>query len=73
MKLVSDASSAWRWWSIRLALFGAAVQAGWEALDALGMAEGLPDWAQSAITAAIFIGVVAGRLINQGGADDKQG
>ena len=68
MRLVKDARKAWRWFSVQLALLGAAVELAWRALppDLIG---GVPDWAQSVVTVLIFGGVVAGRLIDQGGDD----
>jgi hypothetical protein len=71
LRLVGNASDALRWWSIRFAAFGFAVQGGWEALQMAGLTDNAPDWAQSVISAIIFFGVIAGRLLDQGGADDK--
>ncbi len=68
MKLVPDYKNALRWASVQLALAGAALQAGWLALpDDLKLA--FPEWSQSAIALVIFLGVVVGRLWDQGTAE----
>ena len=71
-KLVSNWKDAWRWWSMRFAVLGVAVQAAWEAIQLIGLDQHAPQWAQSAVTAVIFLGVLAGRLIDQGG-DKRNG
>ena len=68
MRLVKNANQAWRWFSIRLAALGLAVSAAWGALPA-DLAAQVPGWAKDAVTGLIFAGVVAGRLIDQGGDD----
>ena len=66
--LVKDARNAWRWFSVQLSVVGVAVSAGWLALPA-DLTSNVPAWAQNVATGLIFAGVVAGRLIDQGGGD----
>ena len=68
MRLVKDAGKAARWFSIQFAALGVAVEIAWRALPP-DLISGVPDWAQSVVTVLIFGGVVAGRLIDQGGDD----
>ena len=69
MKMVRDARNAWRWFSVQLSVVGVAVSAGWLALPA-DLTSNVPAWAQNVVTGLIFAGVVAGRLIDQGGGDE---
>ena len=70
MKLVNNAREAWRWYSVQALAVAAALQGGWMALDDLQSR--VPDWCVDTLTIAILISGIIGRLIPQGGGDDKQ-
>lgn len=63
MKLVDNVRTAWKWFSIQLAVFGAAIQGAVLAFPSV------KDWLGDTIThmagLAILVGIVAGRLIDQ--------
>ena len=68
LRPVENARSAWRWFSVQFAALGVAVEIAWRYLTPEQVL-GIPDWAQSTITVVIFLGVLLGRLIDQGGKD----
>lgn len=63
-KLIDEWKQAWRFWSVRLALIGAAMSAGWGALpaDTRALIPG-SQW----IGLFLFLAVTVARLIDQGG------
>lgn len=63
--MIADLTRAWRFWSIRLSMLGAALSAGWLALppDTRALVPGA-HW----IGLALFLLVAFARLINQPGA-----
>jgi len=69
MKLVKDAGSAWRWFSIQAMALAAAIQAAWAGMPA-DMAARIPEGAVSALSAAVLVLGIIGRLVDQGSGDD---
>ncbi len=63
MKLVENWKSAWKWFSIQIAVVGAAVQ------GAVLAFPNLKDWLGDGVThlvgLAILVGLVGGRLVDQ--------
>lgn len=67
MKLVSNARQAWRWYSVQAMAVAGALQGAWVALGPLQAR--VPDWAVDAMTVAILLSGIVGRLIDQGKAE----
>lgn len=65
LRFIADLRHAWRFWSVRLSLLGAAMSAGWAALPADSRA--LIPGAQW-IGLFLFVSVTLARLIDQPGA-----
>ena len=66
MKLVDNASQAWRWFSIQAMTLAAAIQGAMLALPP-EMAARIPEaWADLASMAVLILGII-GRLVDQGG------
>jgi hypothetical protein len=65
MKLVKDARSAWRWWSVQSMALAVAVQGAWQMLPP-DLAARVPDWIGTAATVAILVLGIVGRLVDQG-------
>jgi hypothetical protein len=68
MKLVTNASRAWRWFSVQAMTAAIALQAGWQAMPP-DLAERIPgEWVTGLSIAVLVLGIV-GRLVDQGGRD----
>jgi hypothetical protein len=67
MKLVPNARSAWRWFSVQLMALTAALQVAWETLPADALAVIPAEW-RGYITLALILLAIVGRLIDQGTA-----
>jgi hypothetical protein len=68
MKLVTNASRAWRWFSVQAMTVAIALQAGWQAIPP-DLAERIPgEWVTGLSIAVLVLGIV-GRLVDQGGGD----
>lgn len=63
MKLVDDARTAWKWFSVQIAIAGGAVQAAAFAFH------DFRDWLGDNLThlagAVMFVGAIMGRLVDQ--------
>lgn len=68
MKLVSDWKACLKWYSVQFALFGAALQGAWAAMP-LTTQESLPPYVRDTVTILIFLGILVGRIVDQGGND----
>jgi hypothetical protein len=64
MKLVPDWRKAWKWFSVQLALVGAALQAAILAFPSIK--EWLGDAVSHCVGLLILAGIVMGRLVDQG-------
>ena len=64
MKLVPNARKAWRWFSMQLIAFAAALQVLWETLPADAVAVIPADW-RGYITIGVLVLAMVGRLIDQ--------
>lgn len=67
MKLVDNARQAWKWFSIQLAVLGGAVQGAILAFP--GFRDWLGDKWSHIAGAVMFLGIIAGRLVNQNKPD----
>jgi hypothetical protein len=67
MKLVPNAASATRWFSMRILAVVAALQVAWETLPPEALAIIPPDW-RGYITLGLVLAAMIGRLIDQGTA-----
>jgi len=67
MRIVDGAAGALRWYSVQAMAAALAVQAAWTALPP-DLAARVPDWAASAVTAAVLALGILGRLVDQGAA-----
>ena len=67
MKLVDDASRAWRWFSVQLAALMAVLPLAWSELPADVKAYVPPEWRAWVVT-GLAVAVILGRLIKQGPA-----
>lgn len=65
MRLVKNARNAWRWFSVQAMTCALAIQGAWAMLPA-DLAARAPDWASNAVTSAILVLGIVGRLIDQG-------
>jgi hypothetical protein len=65
MKLVDDARRAWRWISVHCMAWAIAVQGAWEVVPP-EMRSGIPPRAVTAITVALLVLGIVGRLVKQG-------
>lgn len=63
MKLVDNARTAWRWFSIQLAVIGGAIQAAIMAFPAFK--DWLGDELSHAAGVVMFVGIILGRLVDQ--------
>jgi len=68
MRLIPNARRAWRMFSVQAMALALAVQGAWAALTPDQVAA-LPDWTVQAVTGAVLVLGIIGRLIDQGGAD----
>ncbi len=68
MKLVPEARRAWRWFSVQALAVLAALPLVWPQLPPEVQAM-LPEGARPWLLAALAIGGIAGRLIDQGGGN----
>ena len=66
MKLVQNASRAWRWFSVQAMTLAAAVQATWVLIPD-DMRGSVPSEWVAALTVALLVMGVLGRLIDQSG------
>jgi hypothetical protein len=64
MKLVDDAKSAWRWFSVQAMALALAIQGAWEVLPA-DMKAGIPPQYVTYITLLLLAMGIAGRLVKQ--------
>ncbi len=67
MKLVDDASRAWRWFSVQIAALLAVLPLAWAELPGDVKAYLPPEWRPWIVT-GLAVGIIAGRLIKQGPA-----
>jgi hypothetical protein len=72
MKLVSDWRDAWRWMSVRAMAAQGVVAASWLAVPDDMRASVPSEWLAFVAVTLTILGIV-GRVVDQGGADDKQG
>jgi hypothetical protein len=72
MKLVPDARRAWRWFSVQAMTLAIAIQGAWAMLTPQQV-DWLPEWVPHAVTTAILILGIIGRLIDQGDTGDGDG
>ena len=63
MKLVENAKQAWRWYSVQAMAVAGALQAAWLALG--DMQSRIPEWGVDALTVAILVSGIVGRLVKQ--------
>ena len=68
MKLVPNASNAWRWYSMQILTVIAALQVAWETLPPDALAVIPVDW-RGYITLGLVLAAMVGRLIPQGTAE----
>ncbi len=68
MKLVPNWRGSLRWASIQLAGLGAALSVAWLAVPE-DLKASFPAWAQDILALLIFVGVIVGRLWDQGAAE----
>jgi hypothetical protein len=66
MRMVDGARGALRWYSVQAMAVALAVQAAWTALPP-DLAARVPDWVASAVTGAVLVLGILGRLVDQGG------
>ena len=64
MKLVDDASRAWRWFSVQLAALMAVLPFAWAELPADVKAYVPPEWRPWIVT-GLALAIIAGRLVKQ--------
>jgi hypothetical protein len=64
MKLVENAKSAWRWFSVQSMVLAGAIQGAWLFVPEDLRASVPQNWLQS-ITIALMVAGVAGRLVKQ--------
>ena len=65
MRLVKNAKSAWRWYSVQAMGWAAALQGAWLMLPP-DMAATVPAWLVQAMTAVLLVSGIVGRLVDQG-------
>jgi hypothetical protein len=65
MKLVSNAKSAWRWFSVQAMALAGALQGAWLALPP-DMQERVPGDIVDALTVSVLVLGIIGRLVDQG-------
>lgn len=68
LKLVEDAHKAWSWLSMQAMLLAGVLQAAWAAMPA-DMQAALPRQAVTAVTVAVLVLGMLGRVVKQGGHD----
>lgn len=68
MKLVPNAGKAWRWFSVQAMTAAIALQAGWQAMPP-DLAARIPAGAVDALSIAVLVLGIIGRLVDQGGND----
>jgi hypothetical protein len=66
MKLLPDWRRSWRWFSVQAMALALAVQGAWAALTPDQVAA-LPDWTVQAVTGAVLVLGIIGRLVAQDG------
>lgn len=74
MRLIEDIDKAWRFASVRLALF-AGIVAAWAASqpeDFLALVEQLPPWARPLVGLAVFAAAAGSRVIKRGKPSETQ-
>ena len=67
MRIVDGSWGALRWYSVQAMAAALAVQAAWTALPP-DLAARVPDWVASAVTGAVLMLGILGRLVDQGAA-----
>lgn len=65
MTLIEDARAAWRYLSVQIPAWGAAVTAVWIALPA-DVKETFPGWLTQSFSVTILLATIAGRFVKQG-------
>lgn len=71
IKLVEDWRKAWKWFSVNAMVAAAAIQGAWLQIPE-DMKAHIPEALVSGATIALLVLGVAGRIVKQGGEDDKQ-
>jgi hypothetical protein len=71
IKLVEDWRKAWKWFSVNAMIAAAAIQGAWLQIPE-DMKAHIPEAMVSGVTIALLVLGVAGRIVKQGGEDDKQ-
>lgn len=71
IKLVEDWRKAWKWFSVNAMVAAAAIQGAWLQIPE-DMKAHIPETLVSGATIALLVLGVAGRIVKQGGEDDKQ-
>lgn len=69
MKLVPNAKSAWKWFSMQLLTVTAALTVAWETLPPDALAVIPVDW-RGYITLGLILSAMVGRIIDQGTAQE---
>lgn len=65
MKLVDDAKSWWKWFSVQAMALALAVQGAWEVMPA-DMKSSIPSQYVTYITLGLLVLGIAGRVVKQG-------
>lgn len=68
MKLIDECHEAWRYLSVQIPAWGAAVTAVWIALPA-DVKETFPVWLTQSFSVTILLATIAGRFVKQGKTD----
>lgn len=68
MKMVSDARRAWRWFSVQVLAVLAVLPLVWHEIPP-ELRAWVPEGAEPWIVAAVAIGGIVGRLVDQGGRE----
>ncbi len=71
IKLVEDWRKAWKWFSVNVMVAAAAIQGAWLQIPE-DMKSHIPEALVSGVTIGLLVLGVAGRIVKQGGEDDKQ-
>lgn len=71
MKLVDDWKRAHKWLSVHCMIAAGAVQGAWEFVP-MSMKASFPAWGLNALTVALLVLGVAGRLVDQSSKDDSK-
>lgn len=71
LQFVEDWRKAWTWFSVNAMIAATAIQGAWLQIPE-DMKAHIPEYLVSGSTIALLVLGVAGRIVKQGGEDDKQ-